>query len=238
MEAVIVVIVVISGTIVVNIANSFMEEGRSKERFDLARDVLTSADSVIRELSTEAPGAIRVLKVEGIEGGELVVSGKSNTIKYTLLLPRQVFQEGLRFQEGNLLIVSGPNVEAYEADIDGDGNTDLVLENRAVLFAVKKLGSPGSHVAINTTNVIVQMREKRTAVNVTTPLSLIAINELANTTAGTGWTEFTRNESFLQSNSIRVVMNNTDARISYIAEFSLNGASDFVELEVKQITSY
>ena len=236
-EAIIVLIIITSGVIIVNIANSMIEEGKSRERFDLAREGLTSIDSVIRELGTEAPGAMRVVRVEGIEGSQFVVSGKTDTIRYTLLLPKLIFQEGYTYQEGNLLILSGPNVHSYEQDVDGDGSNDLVMENNAVLFAMKKLGTPGSHATINTTNLIVQMREKRTAVNVT-PISLIAINDQHNSTYGTGWIEFARNESYLTTNSIRVVMNNTAAGISYIAEFSLAGANDFVEMQVKQITRY
>lgn len=129
-------------------------------------------------------------------------------------------------------------MESYESDIDGDGSNDLVLENRAVLFAMRKNGTPGSPVAINTTNLIVQMRTKTIPLNVTAPVSLIAINDLHNSTYGTGWTEFTRNESFLPSNSIRVVLNSTAANISYIAEFTLSGASDFIELQVKSINKY
>ncbi|MBI4018098.1 MAG: hypothetical protein HY368_00645 [Candidatus Aenigmarchaeota archaeon] len=237
LEVIIAVIIVTSAVIVLSAANSVLEEGKSAQRFNLARQLLTTADAVVREMSSEAPGSMRVLKLDSIEGGELVVSGKSDTIKYQLLLPRQIFQEGMRFKEGNLLILSGPHVEAYEADIDGDGSDDLVLENRAVLFAMRKNGTPGSPVAINTTKLIVQMREKRLPMNVTNPISLIAVNDLHNSTYGTGWTEFTRNESFLPSNSIRVVMNTTEANISYIAEFTLTGAGDFVEMQVKNIRS-
>lgn len=237
-EVLVVVIVVISSIIVYNIANSFLEEGRSVQRYNLAREIMTSIDAVIRELATEAPGAMRTIRVEAIEGGELVVSGKSDAIIYSLLLPREIIQSGLRFQEGNLLIISGPYVNAYESDVDSDGTTDFVLENSAVLFAVKKLGSPGSHVSINTTSIITRMRNKQINVNVNTPLSLIAINDLMNSTFGTGHTEFTRSTTFAQSNSIRVVMNTTSANISYIAEFSLSGSSDFVELEIKQINRY
>lgn len=238
MEVLIVVIVIVSSIIVYNVANSILEEGRSVQRYNLAREILTGIDTVIREISSEAPGSMRVIRVEAIEGAEFVVSGKSDTIRYSLLLPREIFKAGLRFQEGNLLIISGPSVNSYESDIDGDGTTDLVLENRAVLFAIKKLGSPGSPATINTTNMITQMRMKTVNVNVTSPISLIALNDQQNTTYGSGWTEFTRNESYILSNSIRVVVNATAANVTYIAEFTLAGANDFVELEVKQITRY
>ena len=109
----------------------------------------------------------------------------------------------------------------------------MVLENDAVLFAVKKLGNATSWATVNTTNIIPLIRNKRSNVNVT-PISGIFIGDIANTSYGNGYSELTR-AGTVQESSIHVLVNSSSFR--YDALFTLRSAQDFVELEVKNIQS-
>jgi len=141
----------------------------------------------------------------------------------------------VRKQEGNILISSGAAMSAYESDIDGDGNTDLVLENGVMLFAVKKLGTPSSHVVANTTDMIVLMRNKALDINVSYPRSGVFINDKQNTAYGVGYTELTKFGINIASSSIHLYVNATQANVAYDVSFSLGASQDFIEMHATRV---
>jgi nucleoid DNA-binding protein len=225
-----VAIVVASSVIITNLVSPLIDEGVSVNQLNKAKQLASVLDSVIKELSVEAAGAKRVVRVAA-DFGTFEVNGKEDRFKFRLASQQQIYEPGTIVREANYFIVAGPSMKAYESDVNNDGTTDLVLENDAVVFAVRKLGNSTGWVSINTTNIISMIRNKRSSVNIT-PLSGIFIGEAANTSYGVGFTELTRN-GLLQESAIRVLVNSSSAR--YEALFTLRSAQDFVELEVKNI---
>jgi len=185
-------------------------------------------------LSVEAPGAKRTVRVIS-DFGTFDVAGKEDRFKFRLSSEQKIYEPGTIIREGNYIISSGTSMKAYESDIDSDGSTDLVLENDAVIFAVRKVGNASSQVSINTTNIIPYIRNKRSGVAIT-PISGIFIADDVNSSSGTGFSELTRAGQTLQDSSIRVLVNST-AATQYEALFTLRSAQDFVELEIKNIQS-
>lgn len=227
-----VAIVIASSVVVVNLISPLIEEGTSVNQLNKAKQLASVLDSVIKELSVEAPGAKRTIRVAS-DFGSFEVIGKEDRFKFRLASQQQIYEPGTIVREGNYIISSGPSMRAYESDVSGDGATDLVLENDAVIFSVRKLGNTSSWVSINTTNIIPLIGNKRSSINVT-PISGIFIGDAVNTSAGTGFTELTRAGSTLQDSAIRVFVNSTSG-IQYEALFTLRSAQDFAELEIKNI---
>ena len=232
LSGVIVVAIVISSTIlVINTINPFIQESKNFQSFNEAKATLEKVNTAINDVFLEAPGSRRTLDLN-IREGDIIVSGEEDKIK--IILPGNLFEPGISTQQGNVFVTSGgTTMKAYESDINSDGATDLVLENDAVIFAVKKIGNASSFVSINTTNIIPLIRNKRSNVNIT-PISGIFIGDALNTSYGNGFTELTRSGSTLQSSSIRVTVNSTSGTM-YEALFTLRSAQDFVELEIKNI---
>src|SRR3989344_1121579 len=178
-SGVVAIIIVVSSTILVlNTINPFVQESQDFQAFNEAEQTLKSIDAAINQLFVEAPGARRTLDVN-VRGGSLIVSGTENKIKIRLE-NTNLFSSGVRKQEGNILVSSGAAMNAYESDIDDDGNIDLVLENGVLLFAIKKIGTPSVHGVVNTTNMVVLMRNKVLDLNVSYPRSGIFINDKQN----------------------------------------------------------
>jgi hypothetical protein len=134
-----VAIVVGSTLIIVNTIMPTIKQGQDFQSFSDAKKTLEALDAAVSQVFFEAPGARRSIDVN-LKDGKMIVSGASDRIKIRLD-DMNMFTPGFRRQEGNVLVTSGSQVEAYEADVDSDGNKELVLENSAVLFAVKKIGS-------------------------------------------------------------------------------------------------
>ena len=224
-------IVIASSVIVLNVISSTIDEGKALQSFKSAKQTMEEIDTTMSELIFEATGAKRSMEID-IDEGELIVSGSEDKIKFRLN-DIDILETGTRIKEGNVVIASGPTMNAYEKDINSDGTTDLVLENDAVLFAVKKYGSSSSFEFINTTGMITLMRIKNLNVDVT-PKSGIFIDEKTNSSYGYGYSELTEQGYNIPSAGIRLWLNSY-ANITYEALFTLSAGSDFIELEIKHI---
>lgn len=232
---IIVIIVVVSTILVLNTVNPIINQGRQLEEFNEAKQALQSLDSVINQVIYEAPGSKRTIDIHIPKGKFQVIQGED---KIKVRIENiNLFPPGLRQQEGNVLITSGSQMKAYESDIDGDGNTDLVLENGRVLFAIKKLGNYTNNVIVNTTNFISLIRNKNlNNLDVPYPKSGIFINDKSKSAYGVGYTELTKIGDSLTSSSIHVFVNATEANVAYDAVFSLAASQDFVEMEVTHVS--
>ncbi len=232
-SVIVMAIILVSSLVVINTINPLFKETNKAQVFNEARQTIHTIDSVINQLILEAPGSQRALDVH-IRDGRLIVSSVDDTIRYRIEHVPELVGGGFVAREGNVIIRGGAKMDAYEGDPNGDGQTDLVLENSAMLFSVKKLGSPSSHVNINTSNVISLVRNMRLGYAASLDSGILINNDPA-TSYGTGFTEIGRIGSNLESSSIRIFMNST-AGITYEAIFELVAGQDFVQLKIKRIT--
>ena len=231
-QGVVVVLIVIASTILATFfILSLTQEAKERQEFNKAKAAALNLDNIIRELLLESTGSRRDVRLD-VDFGTFAVAGKENKIKYILEVESDIMEEGVTIKEGNLEITSGGGVTAVERDVDNDGNTDLVLENAVVRFAVQKMGSETSPVLINTSSFVTQIRNKRNSVDIT-PRTGIFINEKDDSSYGYGYTRLSLSQN-VQSASIVLHLNST-ANITYDAIFTLSSGLDFVEMEVHNI---
>lgn len=171
---ILIITIVLITILVVAIINPIIEQSKEMESYNEGVQIMKAINREIREVMFEAPGTRRIIDLN-IREGELDISGSENKIKLTLE-NIDYFSPG-KTQEGNIVVSSGSWMDAKENDIDGDGQTELILENDAVVFAMKKLGSESSHVTLNTTDVIDLIRNVRANVNISNPRTAIYIND-------------------------------------------------------------
>jgi hypothetical protein len=235
LTAVITVLIVIGSSIIaVNMITPTLDEGKSFQTYNEAKKTMEAIDAAISQVFYEAPGARRVIDVN-LQKGKMAVSGSEEKIKIRLD-DVKLFTPGLRKQEGNILVTSGAQVESYEADIDSDGVTDLVLENDAVLFAVKKMGTPDSYGFVNTSNMITLIRNKRLNLDIYRPRSGIFINNSVPTSFGVGYSELAQVSENIASSGIHIYVNATNGNVTYDAIFTLGPSQDFIEFYATHVT--
>ena len=225
-----VAIIIASTIIVVNTITPIIQQGQTLQSFNDAKQVLTDIDSAINEIMLEAPGSKRSLSFN-LQKGRLIVAGAEDRIKLRIENV-DLLEAGVTVEESNILITGGASIDSYEQDVDTDGDTDLVLENAAVLFAAEKKGLSSSWTSINTTTIISRIKNVRTGVNIT-PVSGIFINDLDNSSYGTGYSELAA-PTTADSRAIRIFVN-ASSGMQYEAIFTLQAAKDFVDLQVKRI---
>jgi len=229
LQSVIVVLIVVVSTIIVALAiTSLLEENAERQKFNKAKALMLNLDNIIRELLLESSGSKRDIRLD-VDYGTFIVSGKENRIKSILELKSAIIEPGITIREGNLEIISGGGVSAYERDIDNDGTADLVLENEAILFAVKKMGSSANNVSINVRNIVTRIDNKLSfvSVNATAGFSI----EDIDSSSGSGYTELTRQGSNLPSAAIRLYLR-SDSGFVYEAIFTLSSRKDFIDMRV------
>ena len=229
-----VAVIATSSIIVLSMLKPALQRGQEQSKLFTAKQMLLTIDGIIRELAFEAPGATRSVRVVA-EDGTFIVAGKEDKLKFRLEPQTEVLPAGTSLQEGNLLMTAGTGMRAYESDINSDGTTDLVLENDAALFAVRKVGTTADWAPLNLTSIISRIGNKRTNINVT-PITGIFINDVPASTYGTGYTELTASGSGIASAGIRIYMNSSSGTV-YEALFTMQSSMDFVELEVRNVRS-
>lgn len=229
--ALVIAIILTSTVIVLNAIPPIMQEGRSSQAFVGAINTLTGVDSVIDQVLVEAPGAKRSIDVS-VGKGSFVVNEERNRIFVALREHAPVDPGDVDL--GNIRVESGTYVKGYEADIDGDGNYEYVLENSALIFTVKKLGSPIQNVTVNTSSIIPVIHNKRSGINIT-PVASIQIDESPETANGLGYTQLTKGGSLINEAEILLFLNTTSG-IKYNTFFRLRPDDDYVQVKIANIT--
>ena len=147
-----VAVVVTSSVIVVNMISPILEEGKIIQSYNEAKQMMDTIDNNLKQMMYEATGSMRTLDLTAPDGN-LLISGNEDRIKF-LMKHVGVLEPGTRIKEGNIVITSGPTLRAYEGDANSVGEDELILENDVVIFAVRKYGSSGSPVSVNTSYLI------------------------------------------------------------------------------------
>jgi hypothetical protein len=229
-QSVIVILIVVASTIIVVVfINSLLQESRERQDFNRAKALMLNLDNFIRGLLLESSGARRDIRLL-VDYGTFTVAGSENKIKSILEVESDIIEQGVTIREGNLEIISGGGISASEKDIDGDGTTDLVLENEALVFAVRKLGSSGNLTSINASTIVTRMENKLAGNVVAIPEMKFFIEE-ADSSAGNGYSELSRQGSNLPSASIRIYIE-PELGVNYEAIFTLTSRKDFIDVRM------
>jgi len=227
-------VVIISTMLVLSQLLPILDKGKDSAIISEARQAMTSIDKAVQELLYEAPGASRVLDLK-VTGGSMRASSKDDQITFYLDTKSKFTEPGSITKQGNLIEAYGPGIKAYESDANGDGETDLVLENDDVLFAIRKLNNFTNPGFVNTTNstkpLISFMKNKRLGVNMT-PIFGIYINNFTNSSFGQGYTELADRGERLPGGTIRLYVS-SNASITYEVFFRLLPGQDYIEAEAK-----
>ncbi len=233
---VVVSIIVASSIATVGVVKPMIEKGKETAALQKAKNILLEMDQIIKNLIYQSVGSRKILSVS-IPKGEIIVSGAEDKIEFNMYPKIKIMESGVSKREGSLLISYGPQVKSYETDIDNDGNTDLVIENSAVLFAVKKFYSSSSPGFINMSSdsVISLIKDKLTNTTIT-PTFKVSFNDDVNTTFGYGYTELLTSGSSSEGTiKLHLHCPSSMRNLTYDVFFTLKGGQDFVRLHVKKI---
>lgn len=219
-------IIIASTLVVVAALNSYVQETEGLRNFNEAKSSMINFDSVLRELVFESKEASRTIDFN-LKDGLMTIDGDKNEIRTEI--DAEIVDKGAKLKEGNVIIKRGPFVDAYEGDPDDNTLIDFVMENDAILFAIRKTGNETNPVSINLNEIIFAVDKFAN-----TPLApafsiFIDANDVSS---GTGYTTLIERGSDLNEARIKLVM---DSVIDYEAIFTLKAGKDYVEVEINPL---
>lgn len=221
-------LVVVTSIIVVNQINKSRDDSADYLKIEETKNTLQELDSIITDLSFEAPGSKRKVSLD-LPEGRYYISGDKDTLEVKTETQTQVIESGVKFKQGSVTIQSGPSMDATETDYDTDGENEYIIENDYVAFAVKKIGSSDQSEPLNMSNVIEYIENKELQVSIT-PETKLMIDHSEQSYYGTGYTKIVDNGP---TKGILIHIDSSYAE--YDAIFTLGSFDDYLTVEVKNI---
>jgi len=191
---------------------------------------MKTIDNTIRQIAQGNIGSQTSLQLKN-SGGEYRVNQKANSMDYVYYIKYGVISPGTFRQEGNVMMMCGVNAKASEYDLDGDGSNELVLENEIMKVGLLKNGTNDNQVTINTSNIIKILNFKETNANVTPADSSVVLDEFADTSYGTGYSELVRSGDHLSKAEAVFHINTT--YVYYDIVYSLQSGADFLTVKIQ-----
>ena len=225
---VIMISVIVIG-LVIHIGLPAIDRAKESATLNEALQNMRVLDNLIREVMSEGGGSLRSMDLK-VSGGTYKVNEQANSIDFEFDMKSDLVRPGTFVQEGNLMVMRGVNTRAYEADLDGDGATELVLENEVMRVALQKVGSPSSWQSINTKENIKLLNFKETGANVSIADSSIIIDDHAATAAGTGYSKLLETGDHLPK--AEALFHISTANIEYDVLYTLQSGADFIIVKV------
>jgi hypothetical protein len=187
-------------------------------------------DNTIREVASEGAGSLRSPQIK-VSGGEYRVNQKANSLDFTYTIKYGLFEPGTFVKDGNLLLMSGVNAKASTYDLDNDGSNELVLENEILRVGLLSNGTSSSQVSINTSGIIKLLNIKESGANVTLTDSSVTLDDFADSSSGTGYTELVIPGDHLSK--AEAVVHMSTATMTYDIVYTLQSGADFLIIKIQ-----
>ncbi len=223
---ILVVIVVTAVGIVLNIGKPIIDSAVKTSDVKNAEDDLRIIDNYVRSVVREGKDSVRIFKFLSPKDFKSVPG--EDAIQFSIQSPVQLVEYLTRSVSGNLVYISGSDVNCQQIDGDEDGVADLVAENgkiKAVFRAVSS-GTLQTHLLI--TRII----DKTNNVTAYIGNSSVMINDNPATSTGTGYTEISNSGLNLPVCQIHAFVNST---LDYDIYYKLYAGADFLVMEVRNI---
>ncbi len=196
-----------------------------------AENIMRMLDDAVREVTSEGANSSRILTFSAPKRFESI-SGESSIEFETSVDSKSGADYFSRQVRNNLVYISGNDVYCSEKDANSDGVKDLVVENSFLSAAFKKVAKATPLSALDTSSNIIQLVEKTGNTTVTFVNTSIAIDNDANTSVGTGFSEILKIGSSLPSCTVHFYVNST---VRYDVYYKLYAGADFIVAEVRNI---
>jgi len=223
----VVVISISTVAIILRVWNPYFEKSKDFATFTQAESTMSSLNSLIKQVAYEGEGSSRKLTFDSSEG-EYRISSSENKITYELQSKYKLFPTAMCKKEGDLEINTGADIKAYEADVTGDGQPELVIENSRILFAVNKTGNQTNPAGWDSSYLIKKLWIKDENINIIPSSSSIFLQGLQETKSGTGYTQLLDHGDCLSKARIKFHLETSKGTIEII--YTLRAKADFIEV--------
>ena len=219
----VIAIFIATTALVLSIGMPVVDLSINSVKFDEAIRTMKMLDNYIKEVSSEGAAAERVLKVSS--PGEFIVNPEEDSVQFSLESSAELMEYFSRKSEGNLIYISGSDVNCYVDE-------NLILENSFIKTLFQNIPRTEPLSVLNTKDNI-QMIEERTYNTIIYPEdSSVVIDDNPASSSGSGYSEILKKGYSLPSCSVHFFVNST---VSYDIFYTLYSGADFLVIDVKNV---
>ena len=216
-------IFIVAVALVLSVGMPVVDLSINSVKFDEGIRTMRLIDNYIKEVNNEGKGAERILKTSS--PGEFVVNPDDDSIRFGLESSAELMEYFSRKLEGDLLYISGSDVDCYD-----DGN--LTLENSFIKASFQKVSESDPLADIDTKDNI-QLIEEKTYNTVIYPVnSSITIDDDPASSSGNGYSEILKSGYNLPQCRVHFFVNST---VSYDIFYTLYSGADFLVIDVRNV---
>ena len=227
-------------TILLTYSSDIFGDLRSAVAVDQAENALHELNKKIQEVARGGIGSRRSMSIS-LQQGSFSIEGEKNKITYVVKTDAEIVSPRTTIRRDGVIIGSNAEVNAFEcpdakiplcssvSSICNSGSPCFVMENKHLRVAIKKLGSLGSPVAINDTDIIEEVYLKDTGEHVNPSLG-ITIDDDQSSSRGQGYTYLVEAGYDLGKGEVRFYVR-SDYKVDYEMALILESEADFISLE-------
>ena len=219
-SALVFLVVVIAIAVILNISGEAVEASKKSSSIRDANSAMLIIGNAVKEVAAEGYGAKRSLKLS--YSGRMESIPGEDAVQFDSEAGPQLFDYLSREFSGNTVKIAGGDVSCNDL-------ANLTMENTFLKVQMKKI--PRSS-AINTTDILISLKEKTNSTEVIFSNSSVAIDGNLSTVNGTGYSEISwkgQNMPFCQAHAF---VNSTK---SYDVYYRLYAGADFLVIDVRNI---
>jgi hypothetical protein len=224
-------------TAAITIGQPAIENMQDAAAIRKAQNFMQDLDTSVQQVVAEGEGSTRTLTVN-LDRGELYFDNESNTIVYEIETDAELISPQSSQRTGNVVLSSSADVSVYNVTSGGDdapsgysGPDCYMMENEHLKACIKQVGAIGNEQSLNTSNLLTYYEFKDQTKTFDGSMK-IELNEIYNTSWGTGYTRPVETGSYIGTGQVRAHVS-SEYGYKYDIVYSLPTGSDFMKVDVK-----
>ena len=217
-------IIIVSLVIVLEVINPIMRTYKDRAIYESTKNQLINLNDCIKTVASSLPGTTKICSMNYNKG---TCEVGDDYFKCILQTGGDILYPGTRVKFGDLYVLSSANVNASYV------NNSIIIQNQYLLVNITKIGSETNYSYINTSQIINYFYLKPLNKKTEGTFDFI-INENPSHSIGNGYTKLLDVGDGLDRARVKVHVNSTN--ISYNMFFTLISNSDFLKVEIGDVT--
>jgi len=185
-------------------------------------------DQVLQETAAGGKGSKRVINLK-IDEGSLTIDTNNDILYWNYQCTAPVISPRSSQRYGNVIIGVGLDAMAYTGSCQGEVSA-FILENEHIMACFKSVGSETSHVAIDTSQIVLGVKQKDLDVWMPLESMTITIDGDVSSQTGTGYTKITNVGDNLPYGEVIAYIDSNYEGIDYNIHFILESGADFLTI--------
>ncbi len=185
-------------------------------------------DQVLQEAASGGKGSKRVINLK-IDEGSLTIDTDNDIVYWNYRCAAPVISHRSSQRYGNVIIGVGLDAMAYTGSCQGESSA-FILENEHIKACFRQIGSSSSHVAYDTSQILLGVYQKDVEEWMPLESMTISIDGNSSSETGTGYASLSQEGDNLPYGEVVAYLDSDYEGIDYNIHFILESGADFLTI--------